>query len=201
LLTGAGRPADELGRNHCDLAAVLGTTRRFAEAETEYRRALTLWEKLAADFPDQPSYRSSIAYTYGANLAPVLTATSQTRAAEEAMRQCSARWVSFMAQFPNDNAYKVHLTQCRFELAAMLQTDGRWQEADAAYRTFLEIARTSAEGPIRFARLLATCPDPQVRDPKQAIELAKKAVELTPNEPERFRSEAAELLRISNKKE
>jgi Flp pilus assembly protein TadD len=177
LLTGAGRPADELGRNHCDLAAVLGTTRRFAEAETEYRRALTLWEKLAADFPDQPSYRSSIAYTYGANLAPVLTATSQTRAAEEAMRQCSARWVSFMAQFPNDNAYKVHLTQCRFELAAML------------------------EGPIRFARLLATCPDPQVRDPKQAIELAKKAVELTPNEPERFRSEAAELLRISNKKE
>jgi serine/threonine protein kinase len=173
---------DALASIHWEMGVILGTKSQFAEAEIEFLAALSVWEKLVADFPDNASYRLHLAYTYGANLAPVLTARLRPRDAEEAMSQCVTRFAALVAEFPKNAEYKGHLTQGRFEQAAMLATNGRWKEASGAYGKLLELAPASAVGHNNLAWLLATCPDSKIRDPRRAVELAKKAVELAPIE-------------------
>jgi tetratricopeptide (TPR) repeat protein len=67
-------------------------------------------------------------------------------------------------------------------LAMILSTNGRPEEADKAYRKLLELAPQNPAAHNILAWVLATCPDSKFRDPKRAAELAKKATELAPNE-------------------
>jgi serine/threonine protein kinase/WD40 repeat protein len=55
-----------------------------------------------------------------------------------------------------------------------------WDKAVADYTRALELKTDSTLLCSDFAWLLATCPDPKFRNPGRALELAKKAVELTP---------------------
>jgi tetratricopeptide (TPR) repeat protein len=57
-----------------------------------------------------------------------------------------------------------------------------FEQARADYQTFLGRAPDHAEGHDALAWLLATCPDPKVRDPARAVELAQRAVLLAPRE-------------------
>src|SRR5262249_53111914 len=57
------------------------------------------------------------------------------------------------------------------------------EEAIAAYRKAIEIDPNFANAYNGLAWLLATCPDAKFRDPKQAVALAKKAIELAPPHP------------------
>jgi tetratricopeptide (TPR) repeat protein/serine/threonine protein kinase len=59
---------------------------------------------------------------------------------------------------------------------------GRFVEADAEYRTALHLQPSDAKVHNEAAWFLASCPDAKVRDPKRAVELAKKAVALAPKE-------------------
>jgi tetratricopeptide (TPR) repeat protein len=52
-------------------------------------------------------------------------------------------------------------------------------EAVADYRTALTLLPADAELHDALARLLATCPEPKLRDPAEAVKLAKKATELS----------------------
>ncbi len=56
---------------------------------------------------------------------------------------------------------------------------GKFAEASADYRTALQLAPTYELAYQNQAWLLATCDDPKIRDPKQAIESASKACELS----------------------
>src|SRR5262249_6765138 len=49
------------------------------------------------------------------------------------------------------------------------------------YRKAIELAPKNAVMHNNLAWMLATSPDPKVRDPGQAVELAQKAVELAPS--------------------
>jgi tetratricopeptide (TPR) repeat protein len=63
----------------------------------------------------------------------------------------------------------------------VLRHHGLYKELEAEYR---EAIRLRPDDPVPhndLAWLLATCPDPKLRDPKQAVEQAQKAVELAPN--------------------
>ena len=93
-----------------------------------------------------------------------------------------------LSQVRSDGAWE------EFWLASSSLRQGRPDEAVAAYRQSLAIAerlmakypaepdyrRMAASGQNNFAWLLATEPDPKVRDPAQAVELARKAVRIEP---------------------
>jgi len=71
-------------------------------------------------------------------------------------------------------------------LAAQGDREGaitEYREAIAAYSAFLESAPRDARTLNALARLFATCPAVELRDAARAVELAKKAVELAPREP------------------
>ena len=55
--------------------------------------------------------------------------------------------------------------------------------AIAAYRKAIALDQQDAEAHNDLAWLLATCADAKLRDPKQAVKLAKRAVELAPKNP------------------
>ncbi|HMF12630.1 MAG TPA: tetratricopeptide repeat protein, partial [Gemmataceae bacterium] len=57
----------------------------------------------------------------------------------------------------------------------------RWEEAIADKKKAFELAPQNSEAMNGLAWLLAICPDPKLRDPARAVELAQQAVELAPN--------------------
>jgi tetratricopeptide (TPR) repeat protein len=59
---------------------------------------------------------------------------------------------------------------------------GQWDKAISANAKAIELNPKSAKLHNNLAWLLATCPDSGFRDPKRAIGLAKKAVELVPSD-------------------
>lgn len=67
-------------------------------------------------------------------------------------------------------------------IACALEDKGVWEEAIASYRRAIDLAPTEVVGLRNFASLLANCPDLQYRDPDQAMTLAKKCIELAPND-------------------
>jgi tetratricopeptide (TPR) repeat protein len=59
---------------------------------------------------------------------------------------------------------------------------GRWEEAVAAFREAAQWTPNDADIPRETAWLLANCPDPQFRDPAEAVRLAGRAAELRPKD-------------------
>ena len=68
--------------------------------------------------------------------------------------------------------------RARRNLAATLARMGRYGEAAAHLRDALRINPGDLDATCRLAWLLATCPDPQVRDGKRAVELAQLALDV-----------------------
>ncbi len=67
-------------------------------------------------------------------------------------------------------------------LGDALHDKKQWDEAITEYRTAIDLDPKFAVAYDNLAWLLATSPDPKVRDPRRAVELAKKAVELAPTD-------------------
>jgi tetratricopeptide (TPR) repeat protein len=70
----------------------------------------------------------------------------------------------------------------RYMLGHALKAQGRIAEALAQYREALRLKPNNANHHNRLAWLLATCADPQFRDPNQAVALARRAVQLAPQD-------------------
>jgi WD40 repeat protein/serine/threonine protein kinase/tetratricopeptide (TPR) repeat protein len=130
---------DSWARYHHNRALQLQENNRLAESEKHFREAITIWEKLATEFVDQPIYRAHAAYTYGYNLAPLLVVSKQPREAEEALWQSVARWEK-VAVDPKIAEHQGRLTQCQFDLVVLLATNGRSEEAEKASRKALELS-------------------------------------------------------------
>jgi tetratricopeptide (TPR) repeat protein len=63
-----------------------------------------------------------------------------------------------------------------------LARQGRWDKAIAAYSAAIQANPKDALAQNNLAWLLATCPDTKFRDRGRAVQLAKAAVELAPND-------------------
>jgi superkiller protein 3 len=73
-------------------------------------------------------------------------------------------------------------------LAELLLSGGNLKEAIATYQKIIILDPKDASAHNRLAWLLATCPDPKLRDPKRVLELAKKALQLAPQDGESWKS-------------
>jgi tetratricopeptide (TPR) repeat protein len=62
----------------------------------------------------------------------------------------------------------------------------RWDKALADFDKVVQLAPKSAEAHNNFAWFLATCPQAKLRNPRRAVQLAGKAVELAPQEGNYF---------------
>jgi serine/threonine protein kinase/Tfp pilus assembly protein PilF len=73
------------------------------------------------------------------------------------------------------------------DLAENLYLDGKYREAFQTFRESLALIPNAPKTLEHFANRMASCPDPQVGDPVEAVRLAKRAVELSPQDRDIWR--------------
>ncbi len=143
---------------------------RVAEAEPFFREALEIRRKCLGRYHQEPivtliifseSLRRQGNLEEAAQLACEVIALSNEPASPADLRRFAG------------SAYGV--------LASVRSEQGRTDEAIAANRKVIELKPKHGHGYNGLAWLLATCADVRFRDPSEAVNLAKKAVELTPN--------------------
>jgi serine/threonine protein kinase/tetratricopeptide (TPR) repeat protein len=168
-----------------DLSLALEDGGRLAQAVEASRRGLEVSLRLVDDFPEVPVYREFLALSYTA-LGSKLEKAGQPREAVSAYRQCLAGLEKLAGTFPTVMRFRQRDLLTRLPLANLLWALGRSSEAAEQYHRGRALAEgLSPENPDvqdALAWLLATCPDPQCRDAKRAVELAKTLVERAPQE-------------------
>ena len=74
---------------------------------------------------------------------------------------------------------KSDFAKAHFNLAIVLNTQGEFKQAAEHYQSALEISPDYVKALVNLAMLFAICPDAEVRNGPRAIELARRAAELT----------------------
>jgi WD40 repeat protein/tetratricopeptide (TPR) repeat protein len=163
-----------LAVNYDALGNLLRETGRATESLEAYRAAQAVWLKLVADF-NLEDRRVHLAWTDD-NIGQLLKEAGQLEEAAAAYRQALAVWKKLVAEF-NKDAYRNDLSGTLARLAATLQTAGNWTEAEALLRETAKDA--DAQTLNGLAWLLATGPDPKLRDGSNAVAYAERSVSAT----------------------
>jgi serine/threonine protein kinase/tetratricopeptide (TPR) repeat protein len=158
------------------LAQVFRSANMQADAEGAFRQALALHEGLVAEYPDEASYRQGLARAC-VELAAFLR-MKQPAEAVQVLRQALAVHEKLVAEFPREAQYGYELFVAYDLLAQM----GNIKEAERGWRKLLALDPTNGRARNRLAWRLATCPDPKLRNGSWAVELARKAVGLEPEQ-------------------
>jgi tetratricopeptide (TPR) repeat protein len=138
---------------HHNLGAVLNNQGKIDEAIAELRQAIVLDPKVAR---------------IHSNLAFVLAAKGQLDeaiAAHGRAIELDPKEVSF-----------------RINRGTIYNNLGKYEKARADYEMALKLAPKHVQSHNNLAWLLANCPEVKLRDPRRAVELARKATELVPKE-------------------
>ncbi len=138
------------------------------------------------DDPD-PAVRFESARAYR-NLAATYCAHHKVGRAREMLGKAAALLEALASEYPWEPSYRIQLANT-YGLAAALSTSvNQPAQAREEYARVAEQYRLAVEhGPTAgtlndYAMLLADCPDASVRDPARAIDLARRATALAPEE-------------------
>jgi serine/threonine protein kinase/tetratricopeptide (TPR) repeat protein len=162
---------------------MLATQGRPREAEKAFREVLAISQKHLTDFPTT-SIRPRVATAFYC-LAGVLRDTDRNQEAEGAYRQAVQAYEKEFAESPDaakQPGYREALATIHRDLASLLASRGRPQEAKELYRKSIELSPNPAAAQNGLARVLATAADPRLRDPELGVELATQAVALAPDQ-------------------
>jgi serine/threonine protein kinase len=182
-----------LAATHTALGNVLNDLGRQAEAEKFYRLAAAVLEKRFADFRNLAEYRVALAgclYSIGV----FVETPARPQDAEKTLRQSIALQKALVADFPAVPGYRYRLAESYGCLWNVLKMMKRWADLDQVNRQALALLEKLVEedpqnsryqskleeGQRVLATNLLNCPDPALRDPAKAVELAKQAVERGP---------------------
>jgi serine/threonine protein kinase/tetratricopeptide (TPR) repeat protein len=166
------------------------------EAERAYRRSIDLSRGLSADFPDVPEYRRQQAGAF-TSLGNFLYGKGQAKGAEEALRQALDLLRPLVELSPRVSINRQYLASAHANLGDVLQATDRPREAEEHYLRAIAISQGLVDespdvleyrGDLantygNLSWLLAEGPDPSLRDPKRATEMAEKALALDPKSP------------------
>ncbi len=175
-------PSEAIG--HYNLGCCLSARGDRADAFTEFRMATQLnpklgaaWYNLGGLFAYEGKTDDAIAtYRKGVEVEPGNVAARQTLGGlllSAGRNQEAAREFSAVLQVrPDDSA-------AHYQLALALSAQGKSREAVKHYVRGLKSFEDIPAGLNNLAWILATCPDPQIRDGAKAVALAEKACSLT----------------------
>ena len=147
------------------------------DAIEAHHQALALAEKLAAEFPLEPKYQDRPAFSRW-HLADLLLATGQLDEAERHYEQV----LRFHETHTQRNDFQDLRGVAHLGLAQIFSRRGQHKRAAATFENVRKIELKSDHDNYNLAWLLANCDEPKFRVPERAVELAKKAVELQPQE-------------------
>src|SRR5207237_9074237 len=110
--------------------------------------------------------------------------------AHQAFRQAITVFRSLMQDLPDDPTYPRELATALYILAADLYGAGRIQEANGYCAESVRVCRVAVrqhpgdtDSVCQLASFLCQCFDPKLRDPRGAVEEARRAVALAPEVP------------------
>jgi serine/threonine protein kinase/Flp pilus assembly protein TadD len=193
----AAEPGDrqQLARNRIQLGIVLQKGRRLREAVEQFRQALAIYEKLSKRFPEESAYRYRQAGASNSLGRALRKQPGELAAALRCHEQALELVAKLVVDFPDQPHYRTELVRSHFGRGIALGLAERLAEAVQAFQHALDASRPPSGTPEstvqwgqvasvhnEWAWLLATCPDVKFRDPDGAVKLAKRAVELAPQE-------------------
>jgi serine/threonine-protein kinase len=134
---------DEEGRSleaHANfrVAYLLAALGQSEDALSAYRRAVAAYEKLAADFPAVPVYRTGLANSHN-NRGNLLVSLGRRAPAEADYRAALAVWSNLVADYPAVPGYRGALASVHNALGMLLADLGQPTTAEAEYRAALAI--------------------------------------------------------------
>jgi serine/threonine protein kinase/tetratricopeptide (TPR) repeat protein len=156
---------------------------RSFEAEATLRKALALDEPRAAETapPDWKGLPAGRTYTgRGFDYLARIVRRSRPEEAEAILRRGIARMEGWLREPGGAQGVRKELRLAQADLLSLLSRRGARGEALALLRELAESERSRPDADNTVAWFLATDPDPAVRQPARAVELARKAVEDEP---------------------
>jgi WD40 repeat protein/serine/threonine protein kinase len=190
------RPRDQEPFHRNNLVKDLKTAEQFLrkmnrriEAEADIRRALSLQEGLVQEFPRSHAYRAELARLCH-ELGELLEEGGRDAEAEATYRRTATIWKQLYSDVP-DFSYSSRICSAHGHLARVLLRNKRLAEAvqecrqaikvaEDHHRVFREIDTNYLDMLNHLAWLLATCPEPGLAAPGEAVALVKKALEHFP---------------------
>jgi serine/threonine protein kinase/predicted Zn-dependent protease len=169
----------QLGEVLSILAWSLQHQKRSLEAAEVFRQDVAVKQKLIAGPESNPNDRFGLTQACS-DWGTALLSAHKVEEAITAYRQGLAVAEKLVAEFPGESRYVDRVMTARLNLVPLLQQSDREQEAAEVYRSLLEQRPESAGSCNNLAWRLAIGADPKLRDPKRAVELAEKAVQLAP---------------------
>jgi tetratricopeptide (TPR) repeat protein len=170
---------------YAKLASLLDQTGHTEEAEKVCRRALDLYKTLTRQLPDEIADEGVLRIATG--LDAVLKNRSYPQDQERGYREALEFSDELAARSPTLVGYRFHAAYWHNALGGLMMATSRSPEATSAYRSATAQYRVAIElnpnhlpSLKNLAWILATAPDPQLREPQSAVLLAERAVGLTP---------------------
>jgi tetratricopeptide (TPR) repeat protein len=163
------------------LGDALKVSGRFQDAVLPYRQAVELARQIVADAPDMADHRRNLLLSER-SLARLLIHLDRFPEAEKVYRDTIALDEKLSLASPNLSSDRVGPPETHAALGDLLCLTGRSREALEEYRRALEARPGDGDVQWKLAWFLANCPNPQYRDPAQAVALAKKNLELPQEE-------------------
>ena len=131
-------------RSHNSLGLVFAGIGKRPEAEEQYRKALSIQEKLATDFPAVSGYRQTLAWSHD-NLGNLLRNLGKRPEAEENCRKALSIKEKLAADFPAIPDYRQDLAVSHLNLGALLADLSQPAAAEEQYRKALSIGEKLAD--------------------------------------------------------
>jgi tetratricopeptide (TPR) repeat protein len=189
--------AQESARSQFGLGYLVDQGGERAEGLEEQRRAIALLDSAEARLASGPQPRSQVARGY-LDLAHKLLGQHRLPQAEAAYRAAILLYGKLAAEYPANGSYQGIRVHATGRLASLLAATDRSREAVEMYQELLRVEPQDADAQNNLAWVFATCTDASNRDPKRAVELARRAVQLAPNQGDHWNTLGVALYRAGD---
>ena len=163
---------------HHNLGLLLCGTQKEG-AEKSYRKAITVLTDLVEEVPGT-AYRYRLAMVYG-DLGTLLVRNGRHVEAETSLQAAHKLLDKELAKNPHMLSFQKTQAQVLRDLGYVLAATARFALAEISYRRSLALSANDPVAMNNLAWLLVTCPDTQLQNPREALELIKKALAMAPN--------------------
>ena len=147
-----------------------------AGAEEAYRKAIEVATELGEPGPTVPEFQHLLANSQF-NLGNLFRESGPEADASRAYREALRILKGLVERSPEVPLYRQHLAKVLLLQGHLGMNAGKPREALRAYRECLEVDPKQLEAKYSLAIVLVTTADPDLRDPREGLELAKQLIE------------------------